>query len=177
MSSLSPTFRIARVHDEDAIRKIYIQVFERPQEAQFVEAIRHLDCDRLSLVAEIDGQVSAHLLASPVYLDNHADLKLMILEPMAVIPKCQGYGVGSAMVNVALEQLRQRKYDATIVIGLADYYPRFGFRILEPFGWQWPFAVDAQVVQVAPLRAKPLPITHDTLRFSEPFNRLFTPRD
>lgn len=173
MSSLSPTFRIARQSDYDAIRHIYIQAFQRPQEAKFVEAIRISQAEFLSLVAEVDGLISGHLLASPISLAGREELRMMILEPMAVIPKYQGGGIGSAMVKVAFEQLRLRNYDALIVMGLSDYYPRFGFEPMEGLGWQYPFSLGCTVAQVANLHDEPLPMAESMLQFSSPFTQLY----
>lgn len=173
MSSLSPTFRIARLSDYDAIRQIYIQAFQRPQEAKFVEAIRAEQSEFLSLIVEVDGVISGHLLASPISLAGAEELRMMILEPMAVIPKYQGDGIGSAMVKVAFEQLRMRSYDALIVMGLPDYYPRFGFEPMAKFGWQYPFSIGCTVAQVASLRDAPLPVGPSMLQFSPPFTQLY----
>ncbi|CAG9298490.1 GNAT family N-acetyltransferase [Celerinatantimonas diazotrophica] len=173
MSSLSPTFRIARPSDYDAIRQIYIQVFQRPQEAKFVEAIRAVQTEFLSLIAEVDGHVSGHLFASPISLAGEEQLRMMILEPMAVIPKYQGDGIGSAMVKVGIEQLRLRNYDALVVMGLPDYYPRFGFEPMANLGWQYPFSLGCTVAQVANLHDEPLPVVQAMLQFSSPFNQLY----
>ncbi|CAG8999384.1 MAG: hypothetical protein CENE_01358 [Candidatus Celerinatantimonas neptuna] len=177
MSSLSPTLRIARDVDDDAIRRIYIQIFDRPAEARFVEAIRQLDqCPQLSMVAEVDNEISAHLLLSEISLSGCPELKLMALEPMVVIPKCQGSGVGRAMVNVAIEQIRRRGYHAIIAIGPSDYYFRFGFKALEPLGWNWPFAIGAESIAVAPLTSELLDIYQGDLDFTPPFYKLFPSR-
>ncbi|MFM2480734.1 GNAT family N-acetyltransferase [Celerinatantimonas sp. YJH-8] len=174
MSSLSPTLRIARDVDVDAIRRIYVQVFEHPGEARFVDSMRGLvDCPQLSMVAEVDGEVSGHILLSEIQLQGNTQLKIMALAPMAVVPKCQGFGVGSAMINVAIEQVRRRGYHAIIVIGLPDYYPRFGFRSLSEYGWQCPFEVDPTSILVAPLTDGPLHEGHEVLDYPAPFSQLF----
>lgn len=177
MSSLSPTLRIARDADQDAIRRIYIQVFERPAEAQFVESIRMLPhCPQLSMIAEVDDDVSGHILLSEVELLGAPDLKVMALEPMAVVPHCQGFGVGSAMINVAIEQVRRRGYHAIVVIGLPDYYPQFGFQPLSKFNWQVPFDVMANELQVLPLVPDALAVSQGELEYPAPFFKLFRPR-
>jgi putative acetyltransferase len=80
------------------------------------------------LVAEEDREIVGHIMFSPVSLSGHADLP-----PMAVVPSRQRQGIGTALVREGIEQCRANGDDAVIVLGHAEYYPRFGF--LPASGW------------------------------------------
>jgi len=69
-----------------------------------------------------------HILFSPVLLSGFPDLKIMGLGPLAVAPKFQCKGIGSALTETGLELCKQLGYGAIIVLGHPGYYPRFGFR-------------------------------------------------
>jgi putative acetyltransferase len=49
------------------------------------------------------------------------------LAPLAVLPAHQRTGVGSALVRAGLEACAEGDARAVVVLGHADYYPRFGF--------------------------------------------------
>lgn len=62
------------------------------------------------------------------------------LAPMAVLPSHQRQGIGSRLVEAALEACREAGHRIVVVLGHPEFYPRFGFsaglaRPLEsPFG-------------------------------------------
>jgi len=65
------------------------------------------------------------------------------LGPMAVLPERQGEGIGGALVRAGLAACRAAGYDLCIVLGHAEYYPRFGFRPSAPFGIRWEHGAEA----------------------------------
>jgi putative acetyltransferase len=46
---------------------------------------------------------------------------------MAVVPELQRQGIGTGLVERALELARERGHGIVIVLGHPGYYPRFGF--------------------------------------------------
>ena len=46
---------------------------------------------------------------------------------MAVAPERQRQGIGSRLVKAGLDLCREQGADLVVVLGHADYYPRFGF--------------------------------------------------
>ena len=58
------------------------------------------------------------------------------LAPMAVQPEFQRKGVGSALVNRGLDELRSRSCPFVVVLGHPEYYPRFGFERAWKHGLQ-----------------------------------------
>lgn len=113
--------------DHAAIHDVVAAAFETPAEARLVDALRDQARPILSLVAELDRHIVGHILFSPVTLDDHPDIPIMGLAPMAVAPAHQRKGIGKALVNASLHQLRETPCAAVVVLGHPEYYPRFGF--------------------------------------------------
>jgi len=113
--------------DRVAVRAVNEAAFETPAEADLVEALRGSGVSLVSLVAEADGEIIGHILFSSVSLNDHANLNLMGLGPMAVVPDRQRKGVGSALVRQGLVCCKDLGARAIVVVGNPEYYPRFGF--------------------------------------------------
>jgi putative acetyltransferase len=97
-------------------------------EATLIEKLRAAHLVIVSLVAVEQGSVVGHILFSK--LDVEVDGRLVraaALAPLAVQPERQRRGFGSKLVEAGLQVLRDRGYEAVIVLGHPDYYPRFGF--------------------------------------------------
>lgn len=112
--------------DRAAVHTLNSAAFGQAAEADLVDALRNA-AGVISLVAEIDGQVTGHILFSPVTLAGHESLAIAGLAPMAVTPERQRQGVGSALVRAGIGKCRQAGVGAVVVLGHAQYYPRFGF--------------------------------------------------
>jgi len=54
-------------------------------------------------------------------------VRALALAPMAVVPMRQRQGIGTRLLNESIARLSRTKYEAVIVVGHPDYYPRFGF--------------------------------------------------
>ncbi len=110
--------------DANAIRHVNMEAFGQPQEAQLVDALRSSCKDLLSLVAADGDDIVGHILFSPAFI---ADVRGVGLGPMAVSPERQRDGIGFELVRTGLVKLEGRGCPFVIVVGHADYYPRFGF--------------------------------------------------
>jgi putative acetyltransferase len=108
--------------------------FGGPEEADLVDLLRVQASPLISLGAEHDGEVVGHIMFTPVTIAGHPELGLMGLAPMAVAPAQQREGIGSALVRQGLERCKRLGTDAVVVLGHADYYPRFGFQPASKFG-------------------------------------------
>src|SRR5262245_13470726 len=95
--------RFERPSDAVEVRDVNIAAFGREAEADLVEALRRAARPFISLVAENDGAVAGHILFSPVALSSDPDLRIAGLAPMAVRPKHQRQGIGSALVRAGLD--------------------------------------------------------------------------
>jgi putative acetyltransferase len=111
------------------IRYLLERCFERSGEADVVDRLR-MDCpERLSLVAEQHGQAVGYCLLTPTVIEAPAGrVDGMAISPLAVLPRLQGKGIGTSLVQTALERLRQRAGPYALAVGAPGYYARFGFR-------------------------------------------------
>lgn len=114
--------------DRAAVRTVNEAAFESSAEADIVDSLRAREGGEVvSLVAERDGVIVGHILFSRVAIAGHEELKLMGLGPMAVLPRHQRKGVGSALVLDGLIRCREIGTQAVVVVGHPQFYPRFGF--------------------------------------------------
>lgn len=114
--------------DAEAIDRVHSAAFGGAYEADLVRALRADGLVAASLVAMDNDEVIGHVLLSDlgVEVDGRA-VKAVALAPVAVRPDRQGQGIGSRLIREGLEAVRQKGYEAAIVLGHPGYYPRFGF--------------------------------------------------
>ena len=131
--------------DVPAIRAVNLAAFDTALEADLVAALRLQADPVLSLVAEDEGTVVGHILFSPVTLDGDSRLRIAGLAPMAVIPSRQRRGIGALLVRQGLEHCRHAGFTGCVVLGHAEYYPRFGFAPASRFGFRSEYEVPDDV--------------------------------
>lgn len=133
------TVRPERRTDIDQVHAVNVASFPTSDEADLVDRLRadpSAWIDGLAYVAEADGQVVGFALATRAHV---GDVPVLALAPCAVQPAYQGRGVGTAVIAALLEAARRRAEQAVVVLGHAEYYPRFGFvpasrsRVTAPF--------------------------------------------
>ncbi len=121
--------------DITAVYLVNEQAFGRPDEANLVNKLRAGNKITLSLVAEENGRIVGHALFSPMTLETESgSCPIVGLGPVAVVPEMQRQGVGSRLIEMGLDLLRERGETAVIVLGHPSYYPRFGFVRASQFG-------------------------------------------
>ncbi|WP_328304299.1 GNAT family N-acetyltransferase [Actinomycetospora sp. NBC_00405] len=125
--------RRERREDVDAVREVVAAAFagddgREPIEVGLLARLRD-DPGWLpvySLVAEEpDGPVVGHVVATRGDVDGRPALGL---GPIAVHPKWQGRGVGSALVHAVLGAAEGRDEALVALLGDPAFYGRFGFR-------------------------------------------------
>lgn len=122
------TIRTEREEDYSDVRKVNELAFGQSSEANLVEALRERARPYISLVAADDEKIVGHIFFSPVMIQSDDDsFTAMGLAPMAVLPELQKQGVGSLLVREGLKECLRIGHDIVVVLGHADYYPRFGF--------------------------------------------------
>jgi putative acetyltransferase len=92
-----------------------------------VNALRNVGQLSISLVAEEGGKILGHVAVSPVAVSSGAD-RWYGLGPVSVIPERQRQGIGSRLIEQALEELRGLGARGCAVLGEPSYYHRFGFK-------------------------------------------------
>ena len=114
--------------DIAAVRRVNEVAFGGPTEAGIVDALRANCDDILSLVAVDDEEIIGHIVISPATVESGQRVASgTALGPMAVLPEDQRRGIGSQLVETGIARLRQQSCPFIIVLGHAEYYPRFGF--------------------------------------------------
>jgi putative acetyltransferase len=107
----------------------------------------------LSLMAFIENHPAGHILFTKAHLLNTPrEVAVSFLAPLAVMPKFQRRGVGSALVKKGLELLTSSRVELVFVVGHPVYYPRHGFTPAGKLGFETPFPIpkehaDAWMVQ------------------------------
>ncbi|MGO1181652.1 MAG: GNAT family N-acetyltransferase [Micrococcaceae bacterium] len=114
--------------DQAAVRAINIAAFPTPAEADLVDALRadpDAWIDGLSMLSHAnDGTPVGHALLTRCTVGGQPALALA---PCAVDPARQRQGAGSAAIRAGLDAARDRGENLVVVLGHAEYYPRFGF--------------------------------------------------
>jgi len=138
--------------DIEEIWKVNAEAFETEAEANLVNALRDSGISCISLVAEEGEEIVGHILFTPVELiGDNSGLKLMGLAPMAVMTKLQKKGIGSQLVKAGLESCLAQGYDAVVVLGHPEYYPKFSFVPSVKFGIKSEYEVPDEVFMVLEL--------------------------
>lgn len=89
----------------------------------------------ISLVAETETNIVGRIFFTEVELTGSENkLKIMGPAPMAVLSQFQNKGIGSGLVKAGLARCQSLDYDAVVVLGHPDYYPKFGFVPSVRFG-------------------------------------------
>lgn len=110
--------------DIEAIREVNRRAFGQDQEGNIVDALRSNGAALLSLVAIVDDELVGHIMYSSATVGATTG---GALGPMSVLPEFQRQGIGSRLVEAGNQKLKQVGYPFIIVVGHAEYYPRFGF--------------------------------------------------
>jgi putative acetyltransferase len=144
--------RAEEERDWAAVYALNAAAFETTAEADLVDTLRREPKPIISLVADDAGEIVGHIMFSPVSLIGHPGLKIMGLAPMAVSAKRQRSGIGSLLVRAGLEACKEIGAGAVVVLGHADYYPRFGFTAAVNFAIGCGYDVPAEAFMAVELR-------------------------
>ena len=106
--------------DWKAVYQVISAAFGQSAEAKLVEELREAGDSVISLVAEEDSQVVAHVLLSKM----DAPFPALALAPVSVIPARQRSGIGSALIQSAVNRARSEGWTAIFVLG-----PRRGLEL------------------------------------------------
>jgi putative acetyltransferase len=135
------SIRPERPGDEAAIRAVIDAAFAPSvEEGEIVEALRGSTAWRpeLALVAVDDsGRIVGQCVTSVGDLvdDGGSPVgQVLTLGPIAVAPERQGEGIGGELIRSTAAVAAAAGWPAIVLLGHADYYPRFGFEPARPLG-------------------------------------------
>jgi len=156
--------------DIEAIRHVNEEAFGGKEEADIVDALRKRSATVLSLVATDEGRVIGHILFSPVIIESESSsLGAVALAPMSVLPEYQRKGIGSELVRAGLDECRALGHELVVLVGHADYYPRFGFVPARERGIECEFEVPDEAWMLLELREGALGGRKGTVKFQTEF--------
>lgn len=125
--------------DFPAVYDINSRAFPTDAEARLVNTLRRKARPVVSLVALRDEMILGHIMFSPVQIDEEAaGGRTMGLAPMAVHPDAQRQGIGAKLVQAGLDACRALRTELVFVLGLPEYYQRFGFKPAADSGFHYP---------------------------------------
>ncbi|MEO1252750.1 MAG: N-acetyltransferase [Pseudomonadota bacterium] len=120
--------RKVKVEDQPAILALIEAAFGQKDEAQLVEDLWKVDGVTIERLAEVSGEIEGYVAYSRVKGEPALEGLLLGLAPLAVAPKIQRRGIGSALVQQSLDVCRENKARLVTVVGDPKYYARFGFK-------------------------------------------------
>lgn len=154
------------------IKEILDLAFQQEEEGQIVERIRASDAyvPELSLVAIWEKEIIGHIVFSEIKIENEKNsYRALALAPMAVHPDFQRKGIGNQLIKSGLEVARQLGRDRVIVLGHAEYYPKFGFLPASKWNIKAPFPVPDEVFMALALKNGGLDNVEGTVIYSKAF--------
>jgi putative acetyltransferase len=135
------------IDERVTIKAVNEAAFGGSDEADLVDRLRSDDHALLSLVAELESVIVAHIMFSRMWINTSSKLvPAVALAPVAVLPAHQRKGIGSLLIRHGLELLRGRGESIVIVVGHPAYYPRFGFSTDRAKALKSPFPREAFMV-------------------------------
>lgn len=153
--------------DIAAIRELNKRAFGQDQEGNIVDALRANDALLLSLVATLDACVVGNIVYSPLSV---SDVGGAALGPMAVLPEHQRHGIGGQLVEAGNRRLQASGCPFIVVVGHADFYPRFGFKRASAFGITCEWELPDDVFMVLPLDRAKMPAVSGVARYRHEFS-------
>lgn len=122
----------------------------------------------LSMVAETDGEIVGHVVATRGTLAGRPALGL---GPVSVSPARQRDGVGSALMHAILGAADAMREPVVVLLGSPAYYGRFGFVPASTLGIDAPDPAWGDYFQARPLAAYDQSV-RGTFAYAAPFDRL-----
>lgn len=120
------TIRPENPANHSAIFEVNRLAFGQDAEVDLVDSLRAGGFVRLSLVAEVGGEIVGHILLTRLPIITETGV-VEALAPMAVLPTHQRRGICSRLVEEGLNGCRAAGHRIVVVLGHPAFYPRLGF--------------------------------------------------
>ncbi|MDY0391673.1 GNAT family N-acetyltransferase [Desulfobulbus oligotrophicus] len=117
--------------DIERIRALTLNAFvnqaqSNHTEHRIIDRLRETHALAISLLAEVDGEIVGHIAFSEVDISD-SSTGWYGLGPLSVLPAMQRKGIGRALVEAGLKELRKRGAQGCLLLGNPSFYRRFGF--------------------------------------------------
>ena len=174
----NPVYKITKMKirpetnkDQQHIYKVHHLAFGQEDESKIVDKIRAGEnyINELSLVMENKGNIIGHILFSKIKIKGVKDFETLALAPMAILPNFQNQNIGSQLVRAGLAKAKELNFDAVIVLGHKDYYPKFGFQPASTWKIKCPFEVPDEVFMAIELHQGSLIEKAGTVEYPKEF--------
>jgi putative acetyltransferase len=170
--------RRAGPNDTESIRWVHGAAFARagypdgPPEVVLANELRACPAylPTLDLVAEVDGAVVGHVIATRATIGPDAS-PVLGLGPLGVHPDHQGQGVGSVLVRATIARADEMGEPMIVLLGDPSYYARFGFVLSSTVGIEPPDEAWVHHFQVRPGQNYD-PAVRGRFAYAEPFDHL-----
>ncbi|WP_119080333.1 GNAT family N-acetyltransferase [Chitinophaga alhagiae] len=148
--------RAEQEQDIPVVYSLHAAAFGQENEGRLVDLLRQSEhyIPALSLVAVLDGAIIGHILFTKLKIMTGAggEVESLALAPVSVTPDLQYAGVGGQLVRHGLEVARELGYGSVIVLGHAQYYPKFGFAPASRWGLTTTYEVPDEVFMAIELQ-------------------------
>ena len=91
---------------------------------------------------------------------------------MAVLPKYQRTGIGSKLVKTGIQRCMSEGYEAVVVLGHPDYYPKFGFVPSVRYGIKSEYQVPDEAFMILELKKDVLKGKQGTIKYQKVFRNI-----
>ncbi len=106
----------------------------------------------LSIVAESNGKIVGHILLTKIKIKNEtASFDSLALAPVSVHPNYQHQSIGGQLIREAHQRAKELGFKSIVLLGHAQYYPRFGYQQASQYGISLPFPAPDENVMVIEL--------------------------
>jgi len=155
------------------IKSAFKTLNESDHREQFlVERLRKSNAfiPELSLVAEKNRKIIGYILLTEIKIKNKKNESTSLaLAPVSVLPEYQNKGVGGRLIEYAHKIAKGMKYNSIVLLGHANYYPRFGYQQADKFGIELPFDVPKENCMVIELVENGLKHVNGTVEYPKEF--------
>lgn len=140
----------------DIAQRAYADVpYSDHREHAMIDRLREADgfIPSLSLLATFDGQPAGHILLTRAGIRNgDAVTETLALAPLSIVLECQRRGVGTHLIGAAHRQAVALGFGSIVLVGIPDYYPRFGYLPLRLYPIRLPFSAPEDNCMILALR-------------------------
>jgi len=126
--------RCERRSDEEDVARTFREAFGRTWESELVVQLRATGELVFLLVAQYRGRVIGAAVFNRVVISGPRGQHAAVgLGPVGVAPGLQRRGVGTRLIEVGLELLKDLGHTRIVVVGDPRYYGKLGFRSADKY--------------------------------------------